>query len=155
MFQIYNFQTMIGKILKKSTTMDRPNAIPLIKMPFHSFRLLLAYREAVTIRFEFSRKIRQSPLIHQIFIWILTNTHKLSLVFVSKVKLLFTKKNKLVAAYNANRTLPLILRSLMIKAGPAKQNGKPIKFISIQKGLLEFVFQRIRNSHLNIVPEAH
>ena len=52
MFQIYNFQTMIEKILK-SATMDRPNAIPLI-MPFHSFRLaILTQRETVTIRMSF------------------------------------------------------------------------------------------------------
>ena len=58
------------------------------------------------------------------------------------------KKNKLVAAYNANRDTTLFLHSLMIKAGPAKQMEILSKFIDIQKGLMGVrCFKRIRNSH--------
>ena len=50
--------------------------------------------ETVTIRMSFPENSTVS-LIHQNFLlWILTNTHKLSLVFVSK-KLLFTKEKQI------------------------------------------------------------
>ena len=93
MFQIYNFQTMIEKILK-SATMDRLNAIPLI-MPFHSFSIgHFDTEETVTIRMSFPENSTVSFDTPEFLLWILTNTHKLSLAFVSK-KLLFTKEKQI------------------------------------------------------------
>ena len=46
------------------------------------------------------------------------------------------KKNKLVAAYNANRDTTLIFTLPYDKGWSAKQNGKPIKIHRIQKGLM-------------------
>ena len=46
------------------------------------------------------------------------------------------KKNKLVAAYNANRDTTLIFTLPYDKGWSAKQNGKPIQIHRIQKGLM-------------------
>jgi len=46
------------------------------------------------------------------------------------------KKNKVVAAYNANRDTTLIFSLPYDKGWSAKQNGKPIKIHRIQKGLM-------------------
>ena len=91
--------------------------------------------ETVTIRMSFPENSTVSFDTPEFLLWILTNTHKLSLAFVSK-KLLFTKENKLVAAYNANRDTTLIFTLPYDKGWSAKQNGKPIKIHRIQKGLM-------------------
>ena len=46
------------------------------------------------------------------------------------------KKNKVVAAYNANRDMTLIFSLPYDKGWSAKQNGKPIQIHRIQKGLM-------------------